>query len=358
MERAISLMRRAKRVNLSEIACECGYNSLSSFSRSFKKRYGSSPTLSDMDQLLKLSKIGQTYPIPSRYYLNPFPDDEREMEFPVQIVDKDDLNLAYIRCYGLYLDGQKGMDAYARLMAWAAQNGHRVPGAQVIGMSPDDPEVTPLAKCRYDLCITLNCPIKPEGEIGFVRLPAAQYAVHHCRGDITAFEQAWNYFFKVWFPNSGYVPAHRPAMEIFLSLPEEVGWEYFDIECCVPIRPLWSGDTGGRGVRSTHRVCPPCAGPGGSTMTPRPGISVGSTPRHCAPDEHSVRRKRTHRRRPSRHDGDRRQPFDAVRSTALPPRFRKEWHPSAPAHIRIAVLHHPRDRSRSSALEPAWPRRL
>lgn len=239
MERAISLMRRAKRVNLSEIACECGYNSLSSFSRSFKKRYGSSPTLSDMDQLLKLSKIGQTYPIPSRYYLNPFPDDEREMEFPVQIVDKDDLNLAYIRCYGLYLDGQKGMDAYARLMAWAAQNGHRVPGAQVIGMSPDDPEVTPLAKCRYDLCITLNCPIKPEGEIGFVRLPAAQYAVHHCRGDITAFEQAWNYFFKVWFPNSGYVPAHRPAMEIFLSLPEEVGWEYFDIECCVPIRPLW-----------------------------------------------------------------------------------------------------------------------
>jgi DNA gyrase inhibitor GyrI/AraC-like DNA-binding protein len=240
MERAISRMRRSNQAALNEIALECGFNSLSNFSRSFKKRYGKSPTHANMDELLKLSKIGQAYPIPSRYYLQEFPEDELDLDFPVQVSWRDHIDIAYVRCYGLYVDGQQGIDAYGRLMAWAEREGFRTPESKVIGMSPDDPEVTPLAKCRYDLCITIDRPIQPQGEIGYARVPAGCYATHHCKGDITVFERAWNYFFKVWFPASGYEPSHRPAMEIFHSRPEEVGWEYFDIDCCVPIRSLWS----------------------------------------------------------------------------------------------------------------------
>ncbi len=239
MERAVALMRRSRSANLSRIAIECGFNSVSNFSRAFKKRYGVSPSRTDLDELSQDSKIGKDYPTASRYYFKPFPEDELALDFEVKIEQRADLHLAYIRTFGLYLEPQKGMDAYARLMDWVRQNKELLLDDRVIGMSPDDPEVTPLEKCRYDLCVALNQPMAPQGEIGCMLIPASNYAVHHCAGDITAFERAWSYFFKVWFPSSGYVPDSMPAMEIFHSRPEDVGWEYFDIDCCVPIKPLW-----------------------------------------------------------------------------------------------------------------------
>jgi AraC family transcriptional regulator len=238
LEKALRLLRRQPPPSLTEIAVECGFNSLSNFSRTFKKHCGASPGKIDIEDFLKNSKIGQTFPTESRYYLQVFPADELHADFPVRVVQIPALRVAYIRCFGLYLDGQKGIDAYQRLMAWAQAKALMTPETLVIGMAPDDPEITPLDKCRYDLCLTVDEHIKPAGEINVMTIPAATYAMHHCVGDIHQFERAWNYFFKVWLPASGYQPAPQPAMEIYLKRPEEIGWETFDIECCVPVQPL------------------------------------------------------------------------------------------------------------------------
>jgi DNA gyrase inhibitor GyrI/AraC-like DNA-binding protein len=235
LEKALKLLRRDSKPDLTEIAVECGFNSLSNFSRTFKKHYEISPSQVEIEEFLKKSKIGQTYPIESRYYLQGFPEDELNLDFPVTIRRFDDLRLAYIRCFGLYLDPQKGMDAYARLMAWARRNGRMTPETLLIGMSPDDPEITPLEKCRYDFCLTVDPAVKADGEVCVMTLPACDFAVHYCAGELQKFDQAWNYFFKIWLPSSGYEPADRPAMEIFYSRPEEIGWERFEIDCCIPI---------------------------------------------------------------------------------------------------------------------------
>ena len=238
IERALQLLRQSPRPALTGIAVECGFNSLSNFSRTFKKQCGVSPGQINVEDFLKNSKIGQTFAHDSRYYLRDFPTDELGLALPVRLVPTAALRVAYIRCFGLYLDPQKGMDAYHRLMTWARAGELLTPNTWVIGMSPDNPEITPLAKCRYDLCLTVDETVKPNGEINVMTLPATTYAMHHCVGDIHKVEQAWNYLFKVWLPRSGYQPAPQPAMEIFLKLPEEIGWTSFDIECCIPVQTL------------------------------------------------------------------------------------------------------------------------
>jgi len=36
-------------------------------------------------------------------------------------------------------------------------------------------------------------------------------------------------------PASRYEPANMPAFEVFARTPEEIGWETFDLYCCLPI---------------------------------------------------------------------------------------------------------------------------
>ncbi len=132
-------------------------------------------------------------------------------------------------------------------MDWGAQHG-LVPVAELIGMSQDDPEVTPLSKYRYDFCLVLPRGFQSDGDVGIKTLPANRFAALRSKGDIHKLDRAWNYLFRAWLPASGYDPTSEPAMEVYRGHPLEIGWEVFDIDCLVPVKPLWA-----RGSTRTHR---------------------------------------------------------------------------------------------------------
>jgi len=54
----------------------------------------------------------------------------------------------------------------------------------------------------------------------------------------SALDRAWNYLFRAWLPASGYEPTNEPAMEVYRGHPLKIGWEVFDIDCLVPVKPL------------------------------------------------------------------------------------------------------------------------
>jgi DNA gyrase inhibitor GyrI len=113
-----------------------------------------------------------------------------------------------------------------------------VPAAQLIGMSRDDPEITPMKKYRFDWCLVLASGAIPDEEVSAAVISANRFAMLHCRGDIHKVDRVCQYLFHSWLPRSGYQPTHDPAMEVFRAHPLENGWASFDIDCCLPVKAL------------------------------------------------------------------------------------------------------------------------
>jgi len=153
------------------------------------------------------------------------------------------------------------VDNYHALTAWLAARGTNIHDVVVIGMSMDDPAITPSENCRYDLGIAF--PRDTDGILGdiirsrgrksaqptFAPTPSEcdaqgfsvrdfarqQIAAFHCVGDLGHVDRAWHYLYRIWLASGALEPADLPAMEIFVRLPEEIGWETFDLQICIPV---------------------------------------------------------------------------------------------------------------------------
>jgi hypothetical protein len=62
-----------------------------------------------------------------------------------------------------------------------------------------------------------------------------QIASFHCVGDRSYVDCAWHYLHRIWLPSGAFEPADLPAMEMFIRLPEEIGWQTFDLQACIPV---------------------------------------------------------------------------------------------------------------------------
>jgi AraC family transcriptional regulator len=236
LERALFQMAHGPKATLTEIALRCGFASSTDFSRAFKQVYGFSPRHYSRTRFLEHSKIRQDLLANAGYNLGALPNPANPDRFRVRLVDRPAQRIAFVRVIGGY-DADKIMGGFNRLMAWGTRHG-LVPGAELIGMSLDDPDITPMKKYRFDWCLALPPHLEPDGEASLGRIPAGRFAAIHCHGDIYKVDRAWRHLFNAWLPRSSYQPTHEPALEVFRGHPVEVGWETFDIDCYLPVKPL------------------------------------------------------------------------------------------------------------------------
>jgi AraC family transcriptional regulator len=236
LEKAVSQMLYGPAARLTTIALQSGFASSSDFSRTFKKQYGFSPRGFSRERFLQESKIRQDLQANAGYGFGKLPDGKNPDRFQVRLVDRPAQRIAYVRAIGSF-DLQGILTAFDRLMVWGKRQGF-IPGAQMIGMSLDDPDITPMKKFRFDWCLVLPRRPHREDEMSFGMIPANRFAVVHCRGDLHKEERAWRHLFHTWLPASGYQPTQNPLMEVYRRSPREIGWEEFDIDCCLPVRKL------------------------------------------------------------------------------------------------------------------------
>jgi AraC family transcriptional regulator len=110
-DRAILLMRSKKEKALTDIALECGFRSMSNFSRAFKKRFLISPAKANLEQLIQGSHPAKRVGGESMQCAL--------INQSVRVEKRPSLRFFYKRVTGSYLKPSLLIEAYQRIDSWA-----------------------------------------------------------------------------------------------------------------------------------------------------------------------------------------------------------------------------------------------
>jgi AraC family transcriptional regulator len=236
--------------SVTETAQRNGFASPAVFARAFRERFGMTATAwrtgrrkeckvdRNPDQTPgKESKAltgAPRYALPSWVARRPGQTKETTME--VRIEEMPAVRAAYVRRAGEY--GAAATGAWQALCRWAGPRGLLTPGRMLFSVSHDDPTVTPPDKLRYDACIAIDADTSVDAQVGVMELPARRVAKARYAGPGKGILGAYQAFYGEWLPESGFVPASMPPIEVYL--PEEGNRpeaDRFVMDICVPIIP-------------------------------------------------------------------------------------------------------------------------
>lgn len=233
MQRALALTQRGRRPQWKAIGAVVGYRSPDVFARAFKRYFGCTPSRFDLEAWWRDRPDHGEATSVSRYFLRSAPP--LPADFEVEIVTRPATELLISRAAGAYLDPAGMLAAYRRIAEAAVALDLELPG-HLSGASQDDPELVPLSKCRYDFCLEVATGTQTHLGLLCGRREEGRWAVTRVDGDLAAVDRAWNLLFKSWLPASGLDLRNAPAEEIYHAVPDQIGWERFDLTLALPVK--------------------------------------------------------------------------------------------------------------------------
>ncbi len=235
LERALTMIAHAPKRPMTRIALECGFSSVSDFSRSFRQRYGASPSKFDL-AAWQAAHRGDLETLvaaaPDRLRVDRLPVQRNPDGFKVRIRDLPARSVAYIRVRNPY-KADAVVKAVHRLVAWADRHG--LGDGQWLGYQWENPELVPLKDCVYHVAVEAERFVAA-GEVGRYRYPKMTVAQVEIRGGIDLELRALQWLYGVWLPRSGYVPDDHPCFEAWIGRPFAHGYERFELYAWLPVR--------------------------------------------------------------------------------------------------------------------------
>ena len=237
IERAASLLLVSPSRSITQIGLACGFPSPAAFSRSFRERFGTSPRAfrTNRKNCTIDGKNGKDA-AEANAYLALVANIRQERPMNVTVKDAPLRHVAYVanlEGYGTEAIGR----AWDRLCSWAGPLGLLDRG-EMIGVSFDDPEITPVNKCRYYACVSIPADLDPPGDIGVMDLPGGRHAVAPFDGTAAEIQGAYKELYERWLPQSGFEPSDSPCFEIYHSTPEDDPEGHFVMDICMPLQTL------------------------------------------------------------------------------------------------------------------------
>jgi AraC family transcriptional regulator len=227
LERAANMLVKYSGYSITQIAMNCGFSSSSAFARSFKNHFGTSANEYRKAEIKPVPEEVQS----ANIYL------KEPSQIRVEIRSVPLWNLIYVsilKGYKIELIC-KGWD---QLIRWATAHGLFTKETRVLGISFDDPLITPPDKCRYYACLSIDKKIIPQPPIGFMQLAGSKCMVVHVTCLLEEIQAVYMYLYRDWLLDSGFQPADLPPYEIYLATPETNPEGKYELEVHIPIVPL------------------------------------------------------------------------------------------------------------------------
>lgn len=233
IERIASTLLIDSNKSIKELAYTYGFNSESSFSRSFKKFYGISPTTFKSEGKHTLSKIGID-PFKSETYICSVDQIEKwiKMNAHIVVTELQEIKLAGIMHIGEF---DEMSDMYRRLMEW----GHKhslfpASNFKAITIYHDNPNVTHHSNVRYSTCITIQRDIEPQGEIRPLTIQHGIYVVGRFEIKGEEISTAWKNM-CIWVIENGYKFRDGEYFEIYHNNHKTHPELKFLLDICIPL---------------------------------------------------------------------------------------------------------------------------
>ncbi|MCP4711919.1 MAG: AraC family transcriptional regulator, partial [Planctomycetes bacterium] len=236
LERAAEQLRQTEK-SIIEIALTAGYETHESFTRTFKTMFHLSPS-----QFRTKEFVVPWLMAPSGVHfgennkLETFkPIVKKGFTMNVEIKQIDPMRVAYVRHVGPYNQCEA---AWGKLCGFLGPKGLLGPQSKFIGLSYDDPEVTPPDKIRYDACVTVPDDFKPEGDVQAQTIQAGEYAVTLHEGPYENLSKTYAALCGQWLAEHNREIRQAPSMEIYLNSPQDTKPEDLKTEIYMPLEPV------------------------------------------------------------------------------------------------------------------------
>jgi AraC family transcriptional regulator len=204
-QRRLRLERAARRLRdtdrpIFDLALDAGYDSHEAFTRAFRARFEMAP-----------SEFRETPSARVEAFVRAHPDGEAPN---VELRTIASIRVAYLRHVGSWT----GVSAlFDQLFQWAGSRGLIGPGIRVLGRCPDDPEITPEDKLRFDACIAVDGEFSADETCRTSEIPGGTYAIAHHRGPYRTLTNTYLALIGRWLPGTHYALADEPVVEAYLD---------------------------------------------------------------------------------------------------------------------------------------------
>ena len=180
---------------ISLIAENSGFQTVQSFHSAFKKMFNETPSLyrENQREITKMVLLSDDHQLKNRVNT-------------VSLKQIDAIDVLFTRAVGV-ADDTELMKIWFNLVTAATIPVFMSDKTLRISVFHDCKVTTPLAKFRYDACITRNeLPdnFQPEGNVGLQSIPASLYAVIRHPGSLKEIDATLRVLYRLWLPDSGY----------------------------------------------------------------------------------------------------------------------------------------------------------
>lgn len=219
MEQSALRLKIEKYKSITDIGFDYGY-SPSNYSSVFKKHHNRSP--------VEFRKSVNTSCMSHPFYPNNLAKFKSFEEYNQQISIREfeDLFVIYERYIGNYIELGNNWCAFTEKYKEFINK-----DTLFIERSYDDPSITSIEKCLYDICMTVDkrCSLDNVSTI-----KGGKFAVYRFEGFIQEIFIAFQGLFNIWLPCSDYKMDERYGLDIYRAVDRENMYVVMDL--CIPIK--------------------------------------------------------------------------------------------------------------------------